>query len=207
LVQLMRPRWRPGERAVLAASVAGAGLVAGYLLARRVPLGFSSSRDLKLGAVMTAAGSIAVAMIAGWRRRRGLAPRRSFAMLTGVAATCTVWLLAEKTIAEIHPHPETESFAAAHDFAPMIPAGALLVSSGGPCGGVMAARSAYNQSYMFYWLDRKGFNVCIQEQSAQRLDSLARRGARAFVANGTRGWRDRMGGHCTSWIPRKAGTG
>jgi hypothetical protein len=49
----------------------------------------------------------------------------------------------------------------------------------------MATHVAYNQSYMFYWLDRKGFDVCVEQQSMARLDSVVQRGARYFVANDT----------------------
>jgi hypothetical protein len=35
---------------------------------------------------------------------------------------------------------------------------------------------------MFYWLDRKGFNICVEQQSVAALRLLAERGARYFVA-------------------------
>ena len=35
---------------------------------------------------------------------------------------------------------------------------------------------------LFYWLDRKGFNICSEEQSAGVIKSFIKRGARYFVA-------------------------
>ncbi len=41
---------------------------------------------------------------------------------------------------------------------------------------------AYNASFMFYWLDRKGFNICTEEQSLEKMREFSARGARYFVA-------------------------
>jgi hypothetical protein len=183
VAQLARLRWRPHERATLAVVALAATLGAVYLLVARVPVGFGSSHDLKLATVAVAALCVEVAILTARRRQHGLAPRRAVSLLAGAAAVTTIVFLAEKVAAEIHPHPELASFAAAHDFAPLIPPGALILSSGGACGGVLAHRAAYNQSFMFYWLDRKGFNVCLQQQSVARVDGFARRGARYFVAS------------------------
>jgi hypothetical protein len=124
-----------------------------------------------------------VAILTARRRQAGAAPRGAVAVVAGMAGIATLLLLAEKVAAEIHPHPELASFAAAQAFRPLIPAGSLILSSGGACGNEMARRAAYNQSFMFYWLDRKGFNVCLEQQSLERVDAFARRGARYFVAN------------------------
>jgi hypothetical protein len=77
------------------------------------------------------------------------------------------------------PNPE---YVCAPKLQPSIPNGALILASGGPCSDDHGRRFAYNASYMFYWLDHKGWNVCEQEQSLDAVQSFARRGARVFVA-------------------------
>jgi hypothetical protein len=57
----------------------------------------------------------------------------------------------------------------------------LIGASGGPCRDRGGAPQAYNASYMFYWMDRKGFNVCLEEQSASSLVELSRRGTRYYI--------------------------
>jgi uncharacterized protein YcfL len=41
---------------------------------------------------------------------------------------------------------------------------------------------AYNESYFFYWLDRKGFSLCIEEQSLENVIKYKEKGARYYVA-------------------------
>jgi 4-amino-4-deoxy-L-arabinose transferase-like glycosyltransferase len=67
-------------------------------------------------------------------------------------------------------------------FAPLVPAGNLILASGGPCVDPTGYRVAFNSSYMFYWMDRKGFNVCVEAQSVPAVEAFAQRGARFFVA-------------------------
>ena len=57
----------------------------------------------------------------------------------------------------------------------------LIGASGGPCRDRLGSPQAHNASYMFYWMDRKGFNVCLEEQSASSLAELSRRGARYYI--------------------------
>ena len=70
----------------------------------------------------------------------------------------------------------------AQKFAPSIPLNVLIAASGGACVDPTGFPVAYNASYMFYWLDRKGFNICIERQSIAALNILRARGARYFVA-------------------------
>jgi 4-amino-4-deoxy-L-arabinose transferase-like glycosyltransferase len=58
----------------------------------------------------------------------------------------------------------------------------LILASGGACHDADGFQVAYNASYFFYWLRRKGFNVCEAEQSLPVIKSFAGRGARYFVA-------------------------
>lgn len=73
----------------------------------------------------------------------------------------------------------------AKEFAPAIPESVLVVTSGGPCVDPTGFPVAYNSSYMFYWLDRKGFDICQERQSVDALKLLSDRGARYFIAEKT----------------------
>jgi 4-amino-4-deoxy-L-arabinose transferase-like glycosyltransferase len=181
--QLARLRWRPAAVAVIAATTIGAAAVLSYVVVHALPIGFNSSRPVKMGAIaLVVAFGVAVLVANRWgpggARRSPL-----LAMLAGAAAPVTIVLLAAQVALDVHPHPEIGSFAAARVFAPRIPPGTLILSSGGPCSTTMARYVAYNQSFMFYWLDRKGFDVCVEQQSMTRIEDYVRRGARFFVAN------------------------
>jgi hypothetical protein len=79
-------------------------------------------------------------------------------------------------------HSSAESYDCVRDsFGPARPPESLIVASGGGCSPPFGRRSAHNASYMFYWLDRKGFNLCVEEQSVAVLAEFARRGATHFV--------------------------
>jgi hypothetical protein len=77
--------------------------------------------------------------------------------------------------------PTSSLLSCATQFAPLIPPTALVVASGGPCIDETNKPVAFNASYAFYWLDRKGFNTCQQYQSLEALQEFERRGARYFV--------------------------
>jgi 4-amino-4-deoxy-L-arabinose transferase-like glycosyltransferase len=71
--------------------------------------------------------------------------------------------------------------ACARSFSPLVPEGALVVASGSSCLDETQKPVAFNSPYMFYWLDRRGFNTCEERQSLAALAAFARRGARFFV--------------------------
>lgn len=56
----------------------------------------------------------------------------------------------------------------------------LILASGGNCIDKNGRQLAYNASYMFYWLDRKGWNICIQDQSIEQVRTYAAKGAKYF---------------------------
>ncbi len=58
----------------------------------------------------------------------------------------------------------------------------LIVASGGHCVDKNGYALAYNASFMFYWLDRKGWNICIEDQSIDKINTYAAKGAKYFVA-------------------------
>lgn len=77
----------------------------------------------------------------------------------------------------------TALYSCAQTLKPALVRPGLIVASGAPCREEGSALTyAYNAPYFFYWLDRKGFNVCIEEQSVDRLEALRQRGAQYFVA-------------------------
>jgi len=58
----------------------------------------------------------------------------------------------------------------------------LIVATGGDCVDRYGYGAPYNISYMFYWLERKGFSMCVQEQSVENLLYYSQNGATYFVA-------------------------
>lgn len=58
----------------------------------------------------------------------------------------------------------------------------LIVASGGFCTDKNGYALAYNASFMFYWLERKGWNICVEEQSIEKINIFAARGAKYLVA-------------------------
>jgi 4-amino-4-deoxy-L-arabinose transferase-like glycosyltransferase len=69
----------------------------------------------------------------------------------------------------------------AASFATMIPADDLILVTGGVCRDEDYP-VAYNASFMLYWADRKGFNVCIEEQSLEAVVGFIQRGAKYYLA-------------------------
>jgi hypothetical protein len=57
----------------------------------------------------------------------------------------------------------------------------LVIVNGGHCKDPAGYSVAYNASYLFYWTDRKGWNVCYEDQSLDTIMSLVGRGARYFL--------------------------
>lgn len=77
---------------------------------------------------------------------------------------------------------EDPSFACAEKIKPLLKTDGLIIASGGHCVDKNGYALAYNASYMFYWLERKGWNICTEEQSGERVTSLVAQGARYFIA-------------------------
>ena len=84
-----------------------------------------------------------------------------------------------RTIQHRRPHPYLQC---AKSFAPYVPKTAQLLVSGGPCHDESGQRVAYNSSYMFYWMDRKGTNICLEDQSVEAVIKASRRGADFYIA-------------------------
>lgn len=87
--------------------------------------------------------------------------------------------------AAIRPARESALHACAVEFARVVPPERLIVVAAANCRDEKGYPIAYNAPYLFYWMDRKGWNLCLQEQGLERLESLAARGARYFVVEKT----------------------
>jgi 4-amino-4-deoxy-L-arabinose transferase-like glycosyltransferase len=76
----------------------------------------------------------------------------------------------------------TDVQSCTQSFATFIPTSALVLTTGGTCVNETGYPAAYNASFMLYWADRKGFNICIEEQSLEAIASFVKRGARYYLA-------------------------
>lgn len=74
------------------------------------------------------------------------------------------------------------NYACAMDMKKDLSADGLILVSGAHCFDPDGYKTAFNASNMFYWLDRKGFNICIEDQSLENVATFATRGVRYFIA-------------------------
>ncbi len=65
---------------------------------------------------------------------------------------------------------------------PLLAPDSLILASGGHCVDADGYQVAFNASYMFYWLGHKGWNVCVEDQSAASIAKYKQKGAAYFVA-------------------------
>jgi 4-amino-4-deoxy-L-arabinose transferase-like glycosyltransferase len=77
------------------------------------------------------------------------------------------------------PHPLQ---LCAQRFAELVPPETRVLVSAGRCRDRAGRRTSHNRPYLFYWMDRKGFQLCAEELSLEALDGVAARGAQFFVA-------------------------
>lgn len=110
--------------------------------------------------------------------------RRSMALavvVMGLAALTASQAL-RFVIRDFHPRFLVEHYRCARTFKPHLPSGALILVSGGHCTDLEGHLAAYNASYMFYWTERRGFNICHEAQSVPAIRVFGSRGARWFIA-------------------------
>ncbi len=82
-------------------------------------------------------------------------------------------------LVEREPSPRYEC---AQEFRGQVPPGELVLATGGRCLDETGRRVAPDKPYMFYWMDRKGFIICREEQTLAVVDRAVARGATFFVA-------------------------
>lgn len=104
-------------------------------------------------------------------------------LAVGFAVSATFALEAKQIRAGIlQSRVQDESFLCARELKPAMREEGLILVSGSNCFDADGYAVAYNASFMFYWLDRKGFNVCTEEQTVEKVREFAARGAKYFVA-------------------------
>lgn len=74
------------------------------------------------------------------------------------------------------------AFAESQQVKPYLRRDGLILVSGGACVDRDGYALAYNASYMFYWLDRKGFNICSDRQTLAAVEGFRELEAQYFVA-------------------------
>jgi hypothetical protein len=84
-------------------------------------------------------------------------------------------------VRDFHPRIYEPFHACSETFAPSIPEGDLILTTGGRARDETGRPVAYNAPYFFYWLDRKGWNIPLEGASPEAVREFARRGARYFV--------------------------
>jgi len=82
---------------------------------------------------------------------------------------------------DLHPVFDKELFECALILRPLIPEGSLIIAFGGKSKDETRRPVAYNASYMFFWLDRKGFNIPSDNQTINLLMNFSDLGAEYFV--------------------------
>ena len=110
--------------------------------------------------------------------------KKIFLVLTiGLAVSATFALEAKQIRANIlQNRVKDESFMCVKELKPAMPRDGLILVSGSHCVDPDGYMVAYNASFMFYWLDRKGFNICTEEQRVEKVREFAAKGAKYFVA-------------------------
>ena len=64
----------------------------------------------------------------------------------------------------------------------LIPPGSLVLANGGLKGDKLGHPKAFNDSYFFYWIDRKGYNITIEDLSVKNVLAFKDKGAAFFIA-------------------------
>ncbi|GAB4343936.1 MAG: hypothetical protein Kow0037_32370 [Calditrichia bacterium] len=106
-----------------------------------------------------------------------------------VMAAAGYWLLAAtlllmgiRTAQYLRPTWNIEKYSCAKAFQPHVPAGSILLVSGGRAFDEDGYPIAANAPYMFFWLHCKGFTLTHEAQSLQQVNDYRDKGARYFIA-------------------------
>ena len=147
--------------------------------------GCGTSNLVKLSLALFLIGYLALLFSSGigtksWRDWTIHVPGAAVYVGTGIVVILV--LAAPVVLGQIRHQKVLPIRACAMEFAPEIPAGTLIVASGGRCYDEKGYQIDYNASYMFHWLDRKGWNICEEEQSVRKLMEFRDKGALYFVA-------------------------
>jgi len=144
---------------------------------------FSFPEATLLFAVCVAVAVELAMLVAGPRPRFGEDRRAGIPAMLCVSALAVYLFFSANLIGSDlsryrNPSPERLS---AEKLRPLVPSG-LILTSGWTCNDGRGHKTASDSPYMFYFLDRKGFSMCIGEQSVNRVFAAANRGAIVFIA-------------------------
>lgn len=168
---------RPGTIRLAATAAFALGVA---IVAVRVLAGVSITAMPAATAVLI--GLAAGAVLLGWPFFGSRISSRAFASaLTAAALLALFPLEGAQTAKDLHPTRYQALYQDALSFRPLIPERALILVSGGPRLDETGKPVAYNASYFFYWLDRKGFNLAEEDQTLEDVAAFAGRGASFFV--------------------------
>jgi 4-amino-4-deoxy-L-arabinose transferase-like glycosyltransferase len=81
----------------------------------------------------------------------------------------------------VENHTDSAALTFARRIEPVISDAGLILVSGGHEKDSKGYPVAYNASYMFYWLDRKGWNLPVEQHTLPKLREFALRGANYFI--------------------------
>ncbi len=113
----------------------------------------------------------------------GTTVRLALAGLVGVAGLATFGVEGVRARAEFRSNQRpAPSLIFASSIKPVLKRNGLMLVSGGSCYDDDGYPVAYNSSFMFYALDRKGSNICVEDQSPERISSLSAAGYQYFIA-------------------------
>jgi len=168
----------------------GALLAGAAMAVRGSPLGSSVGwAALALGGVAAALALVVVRDSPRWRPGSVKSPRSLWGDLAlGSLAVFPVLALQVAQLRGEFKHADWTGISmCASRFAAHIPDRDLIAVVGGSCFGVTGRPVSYQTPYMFFWTDRKGFSICMEQQSVMVVDSLRTRGARyLFVPSSAR---------------------
>ena len=180
---------RPGRRTpayVALVMAAGGAAAAGVWL-------LFGSRAALVGAAAGVSGALVGGLWWAYESRRGVKPARAGTPgwktvagqldcigLIGAVALTAGWVAI--AIASVLPAtPPNELYACSQRFAPLVRESALLLSSSYSCFDPDGSPQATNMPFFFYWMDRKGFNICQEAQSIASVEEFVGRGAEFFA--------------------------
>lgn len=101
--------------------------------------------------------------------------------ITGSAGTALLYEAVKARATFLEKRLPDPSFTCAQRIKPALVSPGLILVSGESCLDTEGYATAYNASFMFYWLERKGFNVCIEEESLEKVREFAAKGVKYYV--------------------------
>jgi hypothetical protein len=73
-------------------------------------------------------------------------------------------------------------YACKNSLSVLIPQGSLILATGGPRWDNDNYPLAINTPYFFFWLDRKGYNISVEDQSIDNVIAFKDKGAKFYIA-------------------------